>query len=87
MITEFRIREHRFTDGLIWFMPEMTIERKPFPEGGPDWINVGGAGQAFFCDTYENAFGKIKEYFAQKNISMEFDIIHNLPEITMVYNK
>ena len=76
---EFRIREHRFPDGVIWFVPERTTERKPFPEGGPDWINVGGAGTAFYCLNYEDALSKIKDYAPL----CEFDIMHNLPEFTI----
>jgi hypothetical protein len=80
---KFRIREHRFTDGVIRFFPERTIERKPFPEGGPDWINVGGTKIYFQFLNYENALNSIKEFLAEKGNLYEYDIIHNLPEFTI----
>ena len=81
---EFRIREHKFSNGsILWFIPERSIERKPFPEGGYDWVNIGGGGNAFNCITYEYAVSKIKEFIIEKNNSYEINIIHNLPELTM----
>ena len=82
---EFRIREHKFSNGIIHFIPERSIERKPFPEGGPDWININepdGFRYSYYT-TYENAFDKIKEFLAENSKSYEFDIIHNLPEFKM----
>jgi hypothetical protein len=87
MTIEFRIREHKFSNGIIHFIPEKTIPSKIMFRNY-EWTNISEPGGYTYCTTYDEALEKIKKFCDEYNLSaLEFDRIHELPNLTMTFNR
>lgn len=83
--TEFRIIERHLDDGSIHFIPERTkISTQSFRNY--DWVNISYKDYSYYT-TYEDALKKIKEFINKEHVIKSYSIVHNLNELTMIYNE
>jgi len=80
---EFRIIERKFESGIIYFIPERTVESKRSFENY-DWVNINFPDYSY-CTTYDLALIKIKD-FISKHEEPIADKIHEFPELILKYD-
>lgn len=81
---EFRIIERKFENGIVYFIPERTVESERSFENYK-WVDIDYPNYGDSYTTYDLALSKIKNFINQHEEPIA-DKIHELPELILKYD-